>query len=123
MNETTHRRAEDRDRRAHGLTSLAALALCAAGALAAGCAAPPTDTAGSSRTAVVEDTVVTGRVRAALNEDPVVQAHQIDVETYRSVVQLSGFVDTAEQKARATEIARRIDGVRDVNNEIELRNR
>ena len=46
----------------------------------------------------VDDSVTTGRVKAALIADPVTKAHQIDVETFKGTVQLNGFVDTAASK-------------------------
>ena len=54
----------------------------------------------------VDDSVTTGRVKAALIADPVTKAHQIDVETFKGTVQLNGFVDTAASKERATEVAK-----------------
>jgi hyperosmotically inducible periplasmic protein len=69
---------------------------------------------------VVDDSVLTAKVKTALIEDPVTKAHQINVETYRGVVQLGGFVDSAEQKSRATEVARSITGVKEVRNDLRV---
>ena len=69
---------------------------------------------------VVDDSTLTAKVKAALIEDPVTKARQIDVETYRGVVQLGGFVDSSEQKARAAEVARSISGVQDVRNDLRV---
>ena len=69
---------------------------------------------------VVDDTVLTAKVKTALIEDPVTKARQIDVETYRGVVQLGGFVDNQEQKARAGEIARGVTGVTEVRNDLKI---
>jgi hyperosmotically inducible periplasmic protein len=66
----------------------------------------------------VDDTSVTAKVKAALVKDPVVKARQVDVTTFKGTVQLSGFVDTDEQKSRAGEVARGIAGVQDVKNNI-----
>jgi osmotically-inducible protein OsmY len=61
-------------------------------------------------------------VKAALVADPTTKAHQISVETFQGVVQLSGFVDTSEARSRATQVAQGVAGVKDVKNELELRN-
>ncbi len=50
----------------------------------------------------VDDSVTTGRVKAALIADPTTKAHQIDVETFKGTVQLNGFVDTSASKSRAS---------------------
>jgi hyperosmotically inducible periplasmic protein len=66
----------------------------------------------------VDDSTITTKVKADLVGDDTVKAHQITVETYKGVVQLSGFVDTSEQKDRAAEIAKNVPGVKDVTNNI-----
>jgi osmotically-inducible protein OsmY len=70
---------------------------------------------------VVDDSVITGKVKAALVADPTTKAHQIEVETFQGNVQLSGFVDSSESRSRAVEIAKNIDGVKDVKNSLQLR--
>jgi hyperosmotically inducible protein len=69
----------------------------------------------------VDDSVTTGRVKAALVADPVTKAHQIDVETFKGTVQLNGFVDSAAGKERATEVARQTKGVTAVRNNLTVR--
>jgi hyperosmotically inducible protein len=69
---------------------------------------------------VIDDSTLTAKVKTALIEDPVTKAHEINVETYRGVVQLAGFVDSAEQKSRASEVARKIAGVKDVRNDLRV---
>jgi len=66
----------------------------------------------------IDDSVTTGRVKAALIADPVTKAHQIDVETFKGTVQLNGFVDTAASKERASEVARNTKGVTKVQNNL-----
>ena len=61
---------------------------------------------------VIDDSTLTAKVKTALIEDPVTKARQIDVETYRGVVQLAGFVDSPEAKARASELAQGVTGVK-----------
>ena len=93
------------------------MALALAGS-AAGCAAMQgRETAGE----YLDDATITTRVKAALLGDPNVKATQIGVETMQNVVQLSGFVDTPQEKLRASEIARNISGVREVQNNISVR--
>lgn len=70
---------------------------------------------------VVDDSVITGKVKAALVADPTTKAHQIEVETFKGVVQLSGFVDSSEARSRATQVAQQVEGVKNVKNELELR--
>ena len=69
----------------------------------------------------VDDSVITGKVKAALVADPTTKAHQIEVETFQGRVQLSGFVENSEARSRAAEIAKNVDGVRDVKNSLQLR--
>jgi len=69
----------------------------------------------------VDDSVTTGRVKAALIADPVTKAHQIDVETFKGTVQLNGFVDTAASKERATEVAKGTEGVKSVHNNLTVK--
>jgi osmotically-inducible protein OsmY len=70
---------------------------------------------------VVDDSVITGKVKAALVADPTTKAHQIEVETFQGRVQLSGFVESNAARTRAVEIARNVDGVKDVRNSLQLR--
>jgi osmotically-inducible protein OsmY len=66
----------------------------------------------------VDDSVITSKVKAALVADPVTKAREISVETFKGVVQLSGFVSTAAEKDKASEIARSVKGVSKVKNNI-----
>lgn len=65
-----------------------------------------------------DDATITTRVKAALVQDPEVSAAQVNVETYRGVVQLSGFVDSEANARRAADLARQVPGVRSVKNDI-----
>jgi len=76
---------------------------------------------GHSVGAALDDTVVTTRVKSALVANPVTKAHEINVATANGVVLLSGFVDSADEKTTAAEVARRVEGVRDVRNELETK--
>lgn len=69
---------------------------------------------------VVDDGVVTAKVKAKLTDDPVTKAYQINVETFKGTVQLSGSVDSAEARSRATQLARDVGGVKDVKNSLQV---
>jgi len=84
-------------------------------------------TAGCSSTAehrstgaYIDDTSITAKVKGAFVKDDVVKAMDVKVDTYNGTVQLSGFVENADQKMRAEQIARGIAGVREVTNNIQL---
>lgn len=70
---------------------------------------------------VVDDTAITAKVKSALAADPDTKAHQINVETFQGTVQLSGFVDDAEARTRATQVAGNIEGVKNVKNSLQIR--
>lgn len=95
------------------------------GAAAAACTTTkdegPTEHAAANAGRVVDDSVITGKVKAALVADPTTKAHQISVETFQGVVQLSGFVDSSEARSRATQVAKQVEGVKNVKNDLELR--
>ena len=76
-----------------------------------------TETAGE----VIDDSILTAKVKTALIESPDTKAHQINVETKEGVVQLSGFVDSAAAKTAATNVARSVTGVKDVKNELSIK--
>jgi hyperosmotically inducible periplasmic protein len=67
---------------------------------------------------VIDDAVITSKVKTELLADPDVKGLAVKVKTYRGEVQLSGFVDTQAQKNRAAEIARGVKGVQWVKNDI-----
>lgn len=66
----------------------------------------------------VDDSIVTTRVKAAIFDDLALKGFQINVKTYQGIVQLSGFVDTAEHARMAGDIARKVEGVKDVRNDL-----
>lgn len=69
----------------------------------------------------VDDKAISTRVKTALIGDDKVNALAVNVETYRGVVQLSGFVDSQAMIRRAEEVARQVDGVKSVQNDIRVR--
>ena len=95
-------------------TYFLALALVAA----LGCAGSATQ---ESTGEYIDDTVITTRVKTAFIGDEQVKAGEVNVETFKGVVQLSGFVSSEAAMARAVEIARGIDGVTSVKNDMRIR--
>lgn len=69
----------------------------------------------------IDDTWITTKVKASLVDDPDVKAREVNVETLKGVVQLSGFVESAEAMARAIDIAAGIEGVTSVRNNITIK--
>lgn len=86
--------------------------------LPAGCAGTATR---ESTGEYVDDTALTAKVKAAFVRDPIVKALDVKVDTFKGAVQLSGFVDTPEQKSRAEQIARGTPGVQSVKNNIAIK--
>jgi osmotically-inducible protein OsmY len=71
--------------------------------------------------AYMGDSWVTTKVKTAILNEPSLKVLQINVETYKGVVQLSGFVDNDASRAKAVEIARSVQGVTAVKNDLQLR--
>lgn len=69
----------------------------------------------------VDDAVITTKVKAAFAADPTVKATEINVETFKGDVQLSGFVAEPRDAQRAVEIARGVQGVTSVKNDIRVK--
>ena len=80
-----------------------------------GCAATPTS---DSTGQYFDDTTITTKVKTSLLTDDQVKSFQINVTTVKRVVQLSGFVDTSDQKAAAGHDAGTVAGVKDVENDL-----
>ncbi|HWL15837.1 MAG TPA: BON domain-containing protein [Opitutus sp.] len=99
------------------LKLMTVLALGATGVLSlqSGCASTATS---QSTGEYIDDKAITAKVKTAFVRDDVVKALQVDVETFKGAVQLSGFVDTAAQKTRAEQIAAGVQGVHSVTNNI-----
>ena len=71
--------------------------------------------------AYMDDSWITTKVKTAILNEPSLKVMQINVETYKGVVQLSGFVDSAASQAKAVEMARSVQGVTSVKNDLRLR--
>ena len=86
--------------------------------LVLGCAATQTQ---QSPGEYVDDSVITGKVKANLFNDSAVKSSDISVETFRGTVQLRGFVDNQDQINRAVEITRTTSGVKSVINDLHIK--
>lgn len=82
---------------------------------------PPAGTEPRTAGEVVDDTVITTKVKAALVAEPNLKAGDINVDTHDGEVMLSGYVDTQDQIDRAVTIARGVEGVKTVTNKLSLR--
>ncbi|MBK8063446.1 MAG: BON domain-containing protein [Betaproteobacteria bacterium] len=69
----------------------------------------------------IDDSVITTKVKAAIFNEPTLKSAEINVETYKGSVQLSGFVSTQYNINRAAELARSVSGVTRVRNDMRLR--
>jgi len=69
----------------------------------------------------LDDKTITAKVEAGLAGNQDTSALQVEVETYRGVVQLSGFVDSEKSKDAAEQVARGVAGVVDVKNNLIVR--
>jgi osmotically-inducible protein OsmY len=68
-----------------------------------------------------DDSVVTTKVKTAILNDPDLKVMQINVETFKGVVQLSGFVDSEVMMAHAVEVTRGVAGVQSVKDNMRMR--
>ena len=68
--------------------------------------------------AFVKDSIITTKVKKEILEEPGLKSAEINVETFKGVVQLSGFVSTAADQRKAVELARSIKGVKSVKNDM-----
>ena len=80
-----------------------------------GCASTPTR---ESSGQYVDDSVITSKVKAAILDDSSLKVFQISVETFKGVVQLSGFVDSSKTANYAGVVAGRVAGVKSVKNSL-----
>ena len=83
-----------------------------------GCASTSTQ---SGTGEYIDDTVITTKVKAAILNEPNLSVTEINVETFKGVVQLSGFVSSREDANRAVEVTREVKGVKSVKNNMQLK--
>jgi osmotically-inducible protein OsmY len=86
--------------------------------IVAGCASTPKQEGAGE---YVDDSVLTGKVKAAILNEPTLSSAEINVETFKGEVQLSGFVNSRADISKAIEVARAVNGVRVVKNDMRLK--
>ena len=69
----------------------------------------------------IDDTVITTKVKAAILNEPTLKSTEINVETFKGIVQLSGFVNSQANINKAAEVAGSVKGVVSVNNDMQLK--
>ena len=69
----------------------------------------------------IDDTVITGKVKAAILNEPTLKSAEINVETFKGVVQLSGFVSSRDAESKAVAVASNVGGVKSVKNDMRLK--
>lgn len=84
----------------------------------AGCAATETS---SGTGGYIDDTVITTKVKTAILKESTLKSAEINVETYKGVVQLSGFVNSRADIDTAVSLARQVKGVVSVRNDMQLK--
>ena len=87
-------------------------------ATAVGCAST---TKQESTGEYVDDSMITTKVKAAVFKEPTLKSSEINVETYKGVVQLSGFVSSESDTQKAVEVARNVTGVTSVKNDMRVK--
>ncbi|CAH1192334.1 BON domain-containing protein [Candidatus Nitrotoga sp. BS] len=83
-----------------------------------GCAATPKQEGTGE---YFDDTVLTTKIKAAVLKEPSLKSAEINVETFKGVVQLSGFVSSQEEINKAVEVARGVKGVTSVKNDMRVK--
>jgi osmotically-inducible protein OsmY len=69
----------------------------------------------------IDDTATTARVKSALGGDPQFKYEDVHVTTFKGTVQLSGFVDTREARSHAGDLAKNVEGAKEVQNNISIK--
>ena len=69
----------------------------------------------------VDDTVITTKVKAAILNEPTLKSAEVNVETFKGVVQLSGFVSSKDAENKAVEVTRTVAGVKSVKDDMRVK--
>ena len=69
----------------------------------------------------IDDSAITTKVKAAIFNEPTLKVAEINVETFKGVVQLSGFVSSQTAVSKAVEVARGVSGVKSVKNDMRIK--
>lgn len=83
-----------------------------------GCSSSPTR---ESTGEYIDDATITTKVKAAIFNEPTLKSAEINVETFKGTVQLSGFVANPNDAGRAAEVARGVKGVTSVKNDVRVK--
>lgn len=83
-----------------------------------GCAATPKQ---EGTAEYIDDSVLTTKVKAAVFNEPTLKSSEINVETFKGVVQLSGFVNSQTDINKAVDVARDVKGVKSVKNDMRVK--
>mgnify|MGYP003509133925 CR=1 FL=1 len=102
----------------HAAKLLSALFVAVSLVSVVGCASTPKQEGTGE---YIDDSVITTKVKTALVNDPVTKATEINVETFKGVVQLSGFVNSSADISKAVTVARSVGGVKSVKNDMRLK--
>lgn len=86
-----------------------------------GCASTNNDTKKQSAGDYLDDAMITTKVKAAVLNEPTLKSYEINVETYKGVVQLSGFLSSQSDINKAVEVARGVKGVVSVKNDMRVK--
>lgn len=103
-------------RRSQILSIVVLSAVLGVGFMTAGCEKMTGKTAGTT----MSDASITAAVQGKLTADRASNFSRIDVDTERGVVHLNGVVQSADQKSRAAELARQVEGVKRVDNNLQI---
>ena len=69
----------------------------------------------------IDDTAITSKVKAAILNEPTLKVAEINVETFKGIVKLSGFVNSQPDINKAVDVARGVKGVKSVKNDMRLK--
>jgi osmotically-inducible protein OsmY len=69
----------------------------------------------------IDDSFITTKVKAAILDEPTLKVAEINVETFKGVVQLSGFVSSQTAASKAVQITRAVKGVKSVKNDMQIK--
>ena len=97
---------------------ISAIFIAATMATLLGCASTGTN---ESTGEYVDDTVITTKVKAAIFNEPTLKSNEINVETFRGRVQLSGFVSSQASVTKAIQVANTVNGVKSVKDDMRLK--
>lgn len=98
--------------------SIPVLLVALAGSALTGCTS---GLPGFSKIEAVQDDLITAEVQSAIRRDPELKVSDLDVDTYQGIVRLRGFVSSADSVAAAASVARTVNGVKSVKNDLRLK--